>query len=67
MTRKKRRSSKKVRPSRRPKAPVIKQDNPVAKAISEAEEVRDPLEGLVERITEDPGAPFKPETMEAIV
>jgi hypothetical protein len=67
MTRKKSRSSKKARTSRHPKATVIKQDNPVAKAISEAEEVRDPLEGLVERSIDDPGAPFKPETMEAIV
>ena len=42
-------------------------DNPVAAAIAEAEEVPDPLEGLAERVPNDPGAPFEPETMEAIV
>ena len=42
-------------------------DNPVALAIAEAEEVPDPLEGLAERVPNDPGAPFEPETMEAIV
>ncbi len=42
-------------------------DNPVAVAIAEAEEVPDPLEGLAERVPNDPGAPFEPETMEAIV
>lgn len=42
-------------------------DNPVAVAIAEAEEVPDPLEGLADRVPNDPGAPFEPETMEAIV
>lgn len=42
-------------------------DNPVAVAIAEAEEVPDPLEVLAERVPNDPGAPFEPETMEAIV
>ena len=42
-------------------------DNSVALAIAEAEEVPDPLEGLAERVPNDPGAPFEPETMEAIV
>ena len=42
-------------------------DNPAALAIAEAEEVPDPLEGLAERVPNDPGAPFEPETMEAIV
>ena len=41
--------------------------NPVGAAIAEAEEVPDPLEGLAERVPNDPGAPFEPETMEAIV
>lgn len=31
--------------------------------IDEAEEVRDPLDGLVERTSTDPGAPFAPEVL----
>jgi hypothetical protein len=42
-------------------------ENPVAAAIADAEEILDPLEGLAERVIDDPGAPFEPETMEAIV
>jgi hypothetical protein len=33
-------------------------DNPISAAINAAEEVRDPLEGLVEKTAADPGAAF---------
>ena len=36
----------------------IDPEEAVAAAIDEAEEVRDPLDGLVERTATDPGAPF---------
>jgi hypothetical protein len=36
----------------------------VAVAIDEAEEVRDSLDGLVERAVNDPGAPFAPDVIE---
>ena len=35
-------------------------ENLIAAAIDEAEDFRDPLEGLVERTRNDPGAPFAP-------
>jgi hypothetical protein len=38
----------------------------VAAAIEAAEEVRDPLDGLVERTRTDAGAPFRPETVAAL-
>ena len=38
----------------------------ILKAIDEAEEVRDPLDGLVERSKENPGAPFTPEALERL-
>lgn len=38
----------------------------IQKLIDEAEEVVDPLDGLVERSKEDVGAPFSPETLEAL-
>ena len=31
-----------------------------------AEEIRDPLEGLVEKTATDPGAPFAPEILERL-
>ena len=37
------------------------QQNPVADAIAAAEEIFDPLDGLVERTAVDPGAPFAPD------
>ena len=37
--------------------------NPIATTISNAEEISDPLDGLVERTAEDPGAPFRPEVL----
>src|SRR5262249_35145621 len=36
-------------------------------AIAAAEEVRDPLDGLIERTTADPGAVFAPEVLERLV
>jgi hypothetical protein len=38
----------------------------IAETIDDAEEVRDPLEGLVEKTRADPGAPFSPEVMERL-
>ena len=41
-------------------------ENPVAAAIAAAEEIPDPLAGLIERTADDPGAPFVPEVLERI-
>jgi hypothetical protein len=41
-------------------------DNPICAAIDAAEEVRDPLDGLVERTAADPGAAFVPEMLERL-
>ena len=38
----------------------------VAAAIDGAEEIRDPLEGLVERAATDPGAAFAPDVLERL-
>ena len=38
----------------------------VAAAIDGAEEIRDPLEGLVERVATDPGAAFAPDVLERL-
>ena len=38
----------------------------ITEAIDGAEEVRDPLEGLVEKTRRDPGAPFTPEVLERL-
>ena len=38
----------------------------ITEAIDGAEEVRDPLEGLVEKTKLDPGAPFTPEVLERL-
>ena len=42
-------------------------EDPIVAAIQEAENVRGPLEGLVERSAIDPGAPFQPEVIEHLV
>ena len=39
----------------------LEPENPIADAIDAAEDIRDPLDGLVERTAADPGAPFAPE------
>jgi hypothetical protein len=41
-------------------------DDPISAAIDAAEEVRDPLDGLVERTGTDPGAAFAPEALERL-
>jgi hypothetical protein len=38
----------------------------VAAAIEAADEIRDPLDGLVERTVTDPGAPFAPDALERL-
>ena len=40
--------------------------NPVADAIDAAEEIPDPLDGLIDRVADDPGAPFVPVVLERI-
>ena len=42
-------------------------ENLIAAAIDAAEEICDPLEGLVERTATDPGAPFAPDTLVRLV
>jgi hypothetical protein len=42
-------------------------DDPICAAIAAAEELRDPLEGLIERTAADPGAAFAPEVLERLV
>ena len=44
----------------------IEPESLIADAIDAAEELRDPLDGLVERATIDPGAPFAPEVLERL-
>ncbi len=51
----------------RSEVPSAAEENLIATAIADAEEIPDPLEGLAERVADDPGAPFEPETMKAIV
>jgi hypothetical protein len=41
--------------------------NPIVEAIDAAGEIADPLDGLVERSAEDPGAAFTPEVLERLV
>src|SRR5262245_55723691 len=38
-------------------------DNLIAAAIDAAEDIRDPLEGLVDRTATDPGAPLSPDAL----
>lgn len=38
-------------------------ENLIANAIDAAEDIRDPLEGLLEKTAADPGAPFEPEIL----
>jgi len=40
--------------------------NPIAEAIGAAEEITDPLDGLVEKCAADPGAPFTSEVLERL-
>ena len=41
-------------------------ENLIAAAIDAAEDIRDPLEGLVEKIANDPGVAFVPEVLERL-
>ena len=41
-------------------------DDPICAAIDAAEEVRDPLDGLVERTATDPGTAFAPDVLERL-
>ena len=41
-------------------------DNEVARVIDAAEEVSDPLDGIIEKTASDPGAPFAPELLEGL-
>lgn len=41
-------------------------DNLIADAIDAAEDIRDPLDGLVEKTTVDPGSAFQPEVLERL-
>src|SRR6476660_6637132 len=41
----------------------VETENLIAAAIDAAEDIRDPLEGLVERTATDTGAPFAPDTL----
>ena len=43
-----------------------KTDNSIAVAIDAAEEITGPLDGLVGRVPEDPGAPFAPDVLEGL-
>ena len=45
---------------------LVEPENLIATAIDAAEDIRDPLDGLVERTTADPGAPFAPEALERL-
>src|SRR4030095_7511324 len=38
----------------------------IAAAIDEAEDIRDPLEGLIEKTATDPAAPFMPEVLQQL-
>src|SRR5262245_7130675 len=39
----------------------------IAAAIGEAEDIRDPLDGLLDSAATDPGAPFVPEVLERLI
>lgn len=41
--------------------------DPILDAIEAAEEITDPLDGLVEKSAEDPGAAFTPEVLERLI
>ena len=41
-------------------------EGPVAAAVAAAEEITDPLDGLTDRVVDDPGAPFTPEVLKGL-
>ena len=46
---------------------ILEPDQLIADAIDGAEEILDPLANLAEKTADDPGAPFMPEALEALV
>jgi hypothetical protein len=44
----------------------VEPENLIAAVIDAAEDIRDPLDGLVEKTATDPGAPFVPEALERL-
>jgi hypothetical protein len=46
---------------------ILESEHLIADAIDGAEEILDPLAGLAEKTADDPGAPFMPEALEALV
>lgn len=50
----------------RSEIPSALEENQIAAAIDAAEEIPDPLEGLVERVADDPGAAFEPDVLERL-
>lgn len=45
---------------------ILEPEHLIADTIDGAEEILDPLAGLAEKTTDDPGAPFMPESLEAL-
>jgi hypothetical protein len=45
---------------------IVEPENPILDTINSAEDLADPLAGLVEKAASDPGAPFMPEALEAL-
>jgi hypothetical protein len=45
---------------------LVEPENLITAAIDAAEDIRDPLDGLVEKTATDPGAPFAPEALERL-
>ena len=46
---------------------ILESEHLIADAIDGAEEILDPLAGLAEKTADDPGTPFMPEALEALV
>jgi hypothetical protein len=46
---------------------ILEPEHLIADAIDGAEEILDPLAGLAQKTADDPGAPFMPEALEALV
>ena len=44
----------------------VEPENLIAAIIDAAEDIRDPLDGLVEKSADDPGAPFVPDALERL-
>jgi hypothetical protein len=44
----------------------VEPENLIAAIVDAAEDIRDPLDGLVEKSADDPGAPFVPDALERL-